>query len=154
MLNHRKTRCETEDVKGDPMCMQMTGLRPYQKWHWAGDEIVYDAVIPAARRIPNTKPTNLPHRHPGVSFDRKQCRAAPCAAPDNRQASGRGCPPVFCSHSRAVSIFGRTPSRNSFPKRSDTSARRAGLTNGFSRRRRWRAAAVIAKTWRSCSRRF
>jgi hypothetical protein len=35
--------------------MQMTGLRPYQKWHWAGDEIVYDAVIPAARRIPNTK---------------------------------------------------------------------------------------------------
>ena len=37
------------------MCMQMTGLRPYQKWHWAGDEIVYDAVIPAARRIPNTK---------------------------------------------------------------------------------------------------
>ena len=37
------------------MCMQMTGLRPYQKGHWAGDEIVYDAVIPAARRIPNTK---------------------------------------------------------------------------------------------------
>ncbi len=37
------------------MCMQMTGLRQYQKWHWAGDEIVYDAVIPAARRIPNTK---------------------------------------------------------------------------------------------------
>jgi hypothetical protein len=35
--------------------MQMTCLRPYQKWHWAGDEIVYDAVIPAARRIPNTK---------------------------------------------------------------------------------------------------
>jgi hypothetical protein len=40
--------------------MQMTGLRPYQKWHWAGDEIVYDAVIPAARRIPNTNRKNYP----------------------------------------------------------------------------------------------
>jgi hypothetical protein len=34
------------------MCLQMTSVRPYQKWHWAGDEIVHDAVIPAARRIP------------------------------------------------------------------------------------------------------
>jgi hypothetical protein len=42
------------------MCMQMTGVRPYQKWHWAGDEIVHDAVIPAARRIPNTRRRTYP----------------------------------------------------------------------------------------------
>jgi hypothetical protein len=40
--------------------MQMTGVRPYQKWHWAGDEIVHDAVIPAARRIPNTRRRSYP----------------------------------------------------------------------------------------------
>jgi hypothetical protein len=40
--------------------MQMTGLRAYQKWHWAGDEIVHDAVIPAARRIPNTRRQSYP----------------------------------------------------------------------------------------------
>lgn len=42
------------------MCMQMTSVRPYQKWHWAGDEIVHDAVIPAARRIPNTRRKSYP----------------------------------------------------------------------------------------------
>jgi hypothetical protein len=40
--------------------MQMTSVRPYQKWHWAGDEIVHDAVIPAARRIPNTRRRTYP----------------------------------------------------------------------------------------------
>ncbi len=42
------------------MCLQMTGVRPYQKWHWAGDEIVHDAVIPAARRIPHTRRRSYP----------------------------------------------------------------------------------------------
>ena len=52
------------------MCMQMTGLRPYQKWRWAGDEIVYDAVIPAARRIPNTSRRSYPIDIRGL-FNRK-----------------------------------------------------------------------------------
>jgi len=42
------------------MCMQMTSVRPYQKWHWAGDEIVHDTVIPAARFIPNTRRKSYP----------------------------------------------------------------------------------------------
>lgn len=31
------------------MCLQLSAVRPYQKWHWAGDEIVYRPVVPAAR---------------------------------------------------------------------------------------------------------
>ena len=42
------------------MCMQMTSVRPYQKWHWAGDEIVHNSVIPAARRIPGTTKRGYP----------------------------------------------------------------------------------------------
>jgi hypothetical protein len=34
------------------MCMQVSEVRPYQKWHWAGDEIVFDPTIPASRRLP------------------------------------------------------------------------------------------------------
>lgn len=37
------------------MCMQSTHVRPYQRWHWAGDEIAHDTVILASRRIPGTK---------------------------------------------------------------------------------------------------
>jgi hypothetical protein len=39
------------------MCMQSTSVRPYQKWRWAGDEIVVDPIIPAARKVPGTKKT-------------------------------------------------------------------------------------------------
>jgi hypothetical protein len=34
------------------MCMQMTGVRPYQRWRWAGDEIAHDPILPAMRRVP------------------------------------------------------------------------------------------------------
>lgn len=37
------------------MCMQTSAVRPYQQWHWAGDEIVHRAVIPAARRPPGSR---------------------------------------------------------------------------------------------------
>ncbi len=42
------------------MCMQFTGVRPYQRWHWAGDEIVYDPIVPASRTIPGTKRARYP----------------------------------------------------------------------------------------------
>jgi hypothetical protein len=42
------------------MCWQTTGIRPYQRWHWMGDEIVYDPVIPASRTIPGTKRVRYP----------------------------------------------------------------------------------------------
>ncbi|MCL5096582.1 MAG: hypothetical protein M1608_03415, partial [Candidatus Omnitrophica bacterium] len=38
------------------MCLQTTQVRPYQKWHWAGDEIVHDTIIPASRYVPDTRP--------------------------------------------------------------------------------------------------
>lgn len=42
------------------MCMQVTGVRPYQRWHWGGDEIVYDPIIPASRTVPGTKRARYP----------------------------------------------------------------------------------------------
>lgn len=36
------------------MCMQSSQVRPYQRWHWAGDEIAHDTVIRASRKIPGT----------------------------------------------------------------------------------------------------
>ncbi len=42
------------------MCMQTSQVRPYQKWHWAGDEIVPDPIIPASRVVPGTKRTRYP----------------------------------------------------------------------------------------------
>jgi hypothetical protein len=33
------------------MCLQMNAVQPWQKWHWAGDEI-HDTIVPAARRVP------------------------------------------------------------------------------------------------------
>ena len=42
------------------MCLQMTALRPYQKWHWWGDEIVFEPVIPAARPVPNSRRKRYP----------------------------------------------------------------------------------------------
>lgn len=36
------------------MCMQPTSVRPYQRWHWAGDEIVHEPIIKAARKVPGT----------------------------------------------------------------------------------------------------
>jgi hypothetical protein len=35
--------------------MRVAEVRPYQRWNWAGDEIVGDPIIPAERRIPGTK---------------------------------------------------------------------------------------------------
>ena len=34
------------------MCMQSSSVVPYQKWHWAGDEIVHESSIPASRPLP------------------------------------------------------------------------------------------------------
>ena len=42
------------------MCMQTSGVRPYQKWRWAGDEIVHNPIIPAARTIPGTNKSRYP----------------------------------------------------------------------------------------------
>lgn len=33
------------------MCMRSSQVLPYQRWHWAGDEIVPDSTIPANRRL-------------------------------------------------------------------------------------------------------
>ena len=72
----------------------------------------------------------LPHRHREFSFDRKQRRAAPCAAPDDGQAHGRGCQPLFSRQpgsfdfrAHAIEIF--------LSQEVTTSARRAGLTMAF-----------------------
>jgi hypothetical protein len=35
-------------------------VRPYQRWHWAGDEIVHDPVIPASRVVPGTDKKHYP----------------------------------------------------------------------------------------------
>ncbi|MBZ5512717.1 MAG: hypothetical protein LAN70_16335 [Acidobacteriia bacterium] len=35
--------------------MQPNDVRPYQKWHWAGDQIAYDTIIPASRAVPGTR---------------------------------------------------------------------------------------------------
>ncbi len=32
--------------------MQVTRVKPHQNYHWAGDEIVHDPIVPAARRVP------------------------------------------------------------------------------------------------------
>lgn len=42
------------------MCLQASALRPYQRWHWAGDEIVHDPIIPASRVVPGTTKTRYP----------------------------------------------------------------------------------------------
>ena len=36
------------------MCMQASSVVPYQRWHWAGDEIVHEASIPASRPLPGS----------------------------------------------------------------------------------------------------
>jgi hypothetical protein len=33
------------------MCMRASRVLPYQRWNWAGDEIVPDSTIPASRRL-------------------------------------------------------------------------------------------------------
>ena len=33
------------------MCFQSTGVKPWQKWRWAGDDI-FSSVVPAARQVP------------------------------------------------------------------------------------------------------
>lgn len=40
--------------------MQASQVVPYQKWHWAGDEIVPNPVIPASRIVPGTKKARYP----------------------------------------------------------------------------------------------
>lgn len=42
------------------MCMQPNKIRPFQKWHWAGDEIVYEPIIPASRILPGTRTRQYP----------------------------------------------------------------------------------------------
>lgn len=42
------------------MCMQLNAVRPYQKWRWAGDEIVFDARVPASRYVPGSRKKNYP----------------------------------------------------------------------------------------------
>ena len=42
------------------MCMQPSGVRPYQRWHWAGDEIVHEPAIPASRILPGTRQRKYP----------------------------------------------------------------------------------------------
>ena len=39
------------------MCLQASGVRPWQKWHWAGDQIFRDTVVPAHRLVPRTRIT-------------------------------------------------------------------------------------------------
>ncbi len=40
--------------------MRSSHVRPYQKWNWAGDEIVHDSTIPASRTIPGGKRKRYP----------------------------------------------------------------------------------------------
>ncbi len=40
--------------------MQATAVRPYQRWHWAGDEIVNEPVVPASRVVPGTTRKRYP----------------------------------------------------------------------------------------------
>lgn len=42
------------------MCMQKSAVRPYQKWRWAGDEIAFSPVIPAARRVTGSRRRGYP----------------------------------------------------------------------------------------------
>jgi len=42
------------------MCMQTSHVRPYQKWNWAGDEIVHDTAIPASRTLPGGRKKRYP----------------------------------------------------------------------------------------------
>jgi hypothetical protein len=42
------------------MCLQTSAVRPYQRWRWAGDEIVHDPVIPASRVVPGTSKKHYP----------------------------------------------------------------------------------------------
>jgi hypothetical protein len=42
------------------MCLQPSAVRPYQRWHWAGDEIVPDPIIPASRVVPGTGKKHYP----------------------------------------------------------------------------------------------
>ncbi len=37
------------------MCMQLCGIRPYQRWNWSGDMILHDTIIPASRKVPGTQ---------------------------------------------------------------------------------------------------
>ena len=37
------------------MCMQSSSVMPYQKWHWAGDEIVHESSVPASRPLPGVR---------------------------------------------------------------------------------------------------
>jgi Transglutaminase-like superfamily len=37
------------------MCMQLCGIRPYQRWNWSGDMILHDTTIPASRKVPGTQ---------------------------------------------------------------------------------------------------
>ena len=42
------------------MCLQKSAIRPYQKWRWAGDEIAFSPVIPAARRVAGSRRRGYP----------------------------------------------------------------------------------------------
>src|SRR6478735_2883534 len=42
------------------MCLQPTSVHSIQRYHWGGDEIVHDPVIPASRMIPGTRQRSYP----------------------------------------------------------------------------------------------
>ena len=42
------------------MCMQLSAVRPHQKWRWAGEEIVFDPRVPAARYVPGSRKKHYP----------------------------------------------------------------------------------------------
>lgn len=42
------------------MCFHTSQVIPYQRWHWAGDEIVPEPVVPAARSVPGARKRGYP----------------------------------------------------------------------------------------------
>ena len=42
------------------MCLQPTSVHSIQRYHWGGDEIVHDPIIPASRTIPGTRQRSYP----------------------------------------------------------------------------------------------
>jgi len=42
------------------MCFQSTSVRSIQRYHWAGDEIVHEPIIPASRTIAGTRKRSYP----------------------------------------------------------------------------------------------
>lgn len=58
------------------MCMQSSHVHLYEKWNWAGDEIVPDSNIPASSTPPGSKRKRIHNRYPRVSYHRGQGRCS------------------------------------------------------------------------------